>query len=101
MKEAYSSSRLTVFAGKDGSIGDHFGQNTADRPNVDRLGVPFAVQHDFRSAIPTRGHVLRQETRVIMVRVSDAGQTEITDLQVTRRVQQQVAGFQVPMQNVR
>lgn len=82
-----------MLARKDGPIGNHFRQNASHGPDVDGLGVAFAVQHDLRRAVPARGHVLRQEPRVVVVRVRDSGQSEITDLQVTRRVQQQIAGL--------
>ena len=78
---------------KDGPIGNHLRQNAAHGPDVDGFGVAFAVQHDFRRAVPARGHVLGQESRVVVIRVRDSGQTEITDLQIARRVQQQIAGL--------
>ena len=72
----------------------------------------LGVQHDLRGPVPPGGHVLRQEACVVMLGVlqvrgvsdgpGDAeathrhpGKTEVTNLQVTGGVQQQVAWFQV------
>lgn len=92
---------LTVSARENGSIGDHLRQNASHGPDVDGLRVSFAIQHDFRRSVPASGDILGQEAGVVMVWIRDSRQTEITDLQITRRVQQQVTRLQVTMQDVR
>ena len=71
-----------MLAGKDGSVGQHLCQNTANRPDVDALAVALGVEHDLWRAVPARGHVLRQEPRVVVLRVGHACQPKITDLKV-------------------
>lgn len=42
--------------------------------------IYFGIQHNLGRPIPSCGHVLRQETGVIVFRVSDARQSEVADL---------------------
>ncbi|RUS75410.1 hypothetical protein EGW08_016821, partial [Elysia chlorotica] len=64
------------------------------------------VEHDLWSAVPTRGHILCEETSVVVVRVCHTGQTKITDLgrlgkkNITCCVEEKVAGLQVSVQYV-
>lgn len=86
----------------------------------------FGIEHDFGRPIPPGGHVLGQESGVIVLGIGNARQTEVanldsrktrnrqrirfdfrfvriaklTYLQIAGRVQQQVAGLQVAMQHV-
>lgn len=47
------------------------------------------VEHDFWSPVPTRGHVLGQETCVVVLRVGYPRQAKVTDLRISRRVRGQ------------
>ena len=69
-----------MFAWEQRLVVEHLGQNAADAPNVDRLVVALRVEHDLRRAVPSRGHVLGEETRVVVVGVGDSCQTKVADL---------------------
>lgn len=62
------------------TIAEHFSQNAADWPNVDRFRVALRVEHDFRRTIPSRRNVFRQESSVIVLRISNTCKTKITNL---------------------
>ena len=66
-------------------------------PHVNRTRVLVARQQKLRSSVPPRHHILRHELPLVTPRPR---QPEIADLQVTARVQQQVAGFQIAVQHV-
>lgn len=66
-----------------------------------RVDVYLRVKHNFRSSVPSRGHVLREKARVIVLRVRDPRQTEVADFKVTGGIQQQIARLQVSVQHVR
>lgn len=55
----------------------------------------LGIKHNFRSSVPPRGHVFREETRVIVLRVRNSRQTEVADLKVTGGIQQQITRLQV------
>ena len=42
-------------------VTDELSQNTTNAPHIDGLAVALGVQHNFRSAVPASGHVLREE----------------------------------------
>ena len=46
------------------------------------------------------GHVLSEEASVIVLWISHASQTKVTDLEITRGVQQQVARLQISVENI-
>ena len=46
-----------VLPREDRSVGEHLGQDAADGPDVNGLGVALGVEHDLRGAIPARSHV--------------------------------------------
>ena len=41
-----------------------------------------------------------QEASVIMLRISDSGQSKVADLEITSRVEKEVAGLQVPVEDI-
>ncbi len=43
-----------MFARKQRSIVEHFAEDAADRPDINRLRVTFRIQHDFRCTIPSK-----------------------------------------------
>lgn len=67
---------------------------------ISRRHSPFGIQHYFGSAIPSRCDVLCQETRMVMIRISDPSKSKVADFQVAGGVQKQVARLQIPMQHV-
>lgn len=69
-----------VFAWKQWLVVEHLGQNAADAPHVDRFVVALRVEHDLGRAVPTRRHVLGEETRVIVIGIGDACKSEIANL---------------------
>lgn len=50
------------------------------------LRADLWVEHDLRSPVPTRGHVLGQEACVVVLRVGYPRQAEVTDLRVAPKV---------------
>lgn len=58
------------------------------------------IQHDFRGSVPPCCHVLRQEAGVIMVRICNSGQPEIANLEIARRVEEQIWRLQIAVKHV-
>jgi len=75
-------------------------QDTPDRPDIDGARVLLLREDDFGGAVPARGDVVG-ELRRRGHEVGDvgAGEAEIADFQVAVAVNQQVARFQVPVQD--
>ena len=46
--------------------------------------VSFGVEHDLRSPVPTRGHILSQQSGMILFRICNPGQTKVTYLQTKK-----------------
>ena len=44
------------------------------------FGIALGVEHDLRGSVPTCGHILSQESCVVVVRVCYSRQAKITDL---------------------
>lgn len=65
------------------------------------MNSPFRIQHYFGSSIPSRGDILCQKTRMIMVRVSYPSESKIADFQVTGGVQKQIARLEISVENIR
>ena len=92
---------LTVFSREQGLAAQHLGQDASDAPHIDRLGVFFERQHDFRGPVPPGGDVFGHESRIIVGARRGPRETEIADFQVAIGIQQQVGRFQVAVKNVR
>lgn len=45
------------------------------------LSIALGVEHDLRSSIPSGGHILCQESCMVMLRISNSSQTKVTDLE--------------------
>ena len=59
------------------------------------------AQHDLRSAVPSRSNVFSHVPRILFwIDGKSSRETEITDLQLTVRVHEQVSGLQVSVENV-
>jgi hypothetical protein len=58
------------------------------------------IKHDLRGSVPPGSNVLREETRVVVIRICHASQAKVADLEVARCVQQQIRWFQIPVQHV-
>lgn len=70
-----------MFTREKRSVAQHLSQDAAYGPDIDGLCVALGVQHDFWGAVPSCGHILCQETCVVVVRVGNASKAKITDLQ--------------------
>jgi len=89
-----------VLAGEDGPVGEHLRQDAADGPHVNGFCVSLGVEHDLGRPVPPGRHVLRQEARVVVFWVGHSCQPEVAYLEITRGVQQQVTGLQVPVEDI-
>ena len=58
------------------------------------------IQHDFGCSVPSCGYVFGEKPCVIVIRICDAGQTKVTDLKITSRVQQEIRRLQIAVQHV-
>lgn len=65
------------------------------------LSAPHSRQHNFGCSIPSRGHILRHETGALCLwLVSAPSQAEITYFQVAIGIEEQIARFEVSMQDL-
>lgn len=82
------------------------GKDATDGPNIDRLGILMARQHNLRSAVPPRDHIFRQQQRVaglanhLLVAQHASGQTKVTDLEVAVGIDEQIRRLEVAVQHV-
>jgi hypothetical protein len=84
-----------VLSGEQRLAAQQLGEDASDAPQVDRLAVAAVrIQDQLRRAVPSRHHQLRHAGLRRRAR-----QPEIGDLEVARRVDQQVARLQVPVQH--
>ena len=63
----------------------------------------FAVEHDFWGPVPAGGHVLCEEASLatsVVLWLRYACQTEVADAQVTGGIDEEVAGLEVPMDDI-
>ena len=73
---------------------------------ISQTHVVGETQHDFRSAIPSSGHVFRHEALVsgrlggATARYVTSRKTEITDLESAVGIHQEVSRLDVPVQYV-
>lgn len=115
-----SQDLLSAF--EDRLSAEEFRENTPHGPNVDGSGlcldqhtkqglvmethVVGEAQHDFRSAVPSRGHVFRHEALVsgrlgsATTRRKASRETKITNLEFTVGVYEEVSRLKIPMQYV-
>ena len=74
-----------VLAREEGLAAQQLGEDAADRPDVDGLGVLLPREHDLRRAVPSRRHVLGHEARVVLLWVRNARQPKVAHLPKTGR----------------
>lgn len=72
-------------------------ENAADAPHIQSVGVVASIQNNFWSSIPSCNHILRQSSRRLFIA---SGQPEVANFEVAVLIQQQVARFQVSMNNI-
>lgn len=78
-----------IFAGEERFALNHFGKDTASRPDINLYVVLLPGEHDFWSAVVTSGDVSGH------LRVLNTGKAEIADLEVAVFIDQDVARFEV------
>ena len=91
---------VVILAGEERLAAKHLGQNAADRPHVDGLGVLLESKHDFRCTIPASGDVFGHETLVVLGTGGGTCETEIADLQIAIRVEEQVRRLEITVEDV-
>ncbi len=84
-----------VLAGEQRLPLEHLGEDATGAPDVDLDVVLLPGEHDLGGAVVAGRDVARH------LRVLDARQAEVADLQVAVLVDQDVAGFQVAMHDAR
>ena len=89
-----------VLARKYGAIREHFCQNTANRPDINGLGVALGVEHNLWCSVPPGGHIFGQEPSMIVFWVSNSCKAKVTNFEVARSVQQKIAWLEVSMKNI-
>ena len=85
---------------QEGSSSDKLGQDAPYTPNVDGSSVLPLREDNFGGSVPARRNVICQ--RCIWSHEGayvGAGQTKVTNFEIAVRVYQQVARFQIAMQN--
>lgn len=111
-----------IAALEEGSAAKELGKDAADGPDVNCrcgvsgdclggklrvalhtcFGIALEAQHDLRRAVPSRCDVLGHVACVLLrVNRESTSQTEVTNLEFAVGIDQQVAGFQITVQNVR
>jgi hypothetical protein len=93
---------VVVPAGKERAGGEQLGEDAADGPDVDGLGVAREGEHDLRRAVPARCDVLGHKPGfVARARVGGgadaAGEAKVADFEVAVGVDEQVGGFEIAM----
>lgn len=90
-----------VLAGEEGLAEMHLGEDAADGPDVDRIGVLGQREHDLGGTVPARGNVLREKVVLLRggvrgSRISlETGKAKVADLEVAFLVDQEVGRLEV------
>ena len=78
---------------------DKFGEDAANAPHIDRLGIFMASQHDFRGTVPSGDDIFREKhgtaTIAVLVGVDATRQAKVANFEIGIRVHQQVGWLQV------
>lgn len=82
-----------VLSGENGLALEHLGENAAGTPDIDLDVVLLPSEHDLGGAVVTSRDITSH------LRILDAREAEIANLQVAVLVDQDVAGLQVTMNN--
>lgn len=86
---------------KEWSSTEQLGENAADRPHVDSLGVALEAQHNFWCTVPPRSHVFRHVSSVLLgVNGETTRETEIANLELAVGVDEEVTGLQVAVKDI-
>ena len=65
------------------------------------FGVALEAEHNLRGAIPARGYVFSHEASVfVWIYREAAGETKVTDFELTVCVHEKIAGLEISMQDV-
>ena len=86
---------LTILSREQGPACEHLRKDASHTPHVHSEVVVLPEEHDLGSPVVTRGDI----ASVGHVRVGDAGQAKVADLQVTRFIHQNVARLQVSVKD--
>mmetsp|Transcript_21232 Transcript_21232/g.35395 ORF Transcript_21232/g.35395 Transcript_21232/m.35395 type:complete len:210 (-) Transcript_21232:175-804(-) len=78
----------------------HLRKDTPNGPNVNGRGVIHPGAQYLWCAVPTGTNVLGHRTRLKLLREAHARQAEVTNLQVTVAVHQQIPGFQITVDHL-
>ena len=93
-----------VFAREDGGASDELREDAPYGPHVDLLVVVLLTEDDFRRAIPPGHDVFGEGVGEFSVAISELfdapSQSKIANFQVTVRIDEQIAGLNVPMHNI-
>lgn len=66
------------------------------------FGIALKAQHDFRRTVPSCRNIFSHVSRVLLrIHRKASGKSEIADLELAVGVDEEIAGFQIPMQYVR
>ena len=79
---------------------NELGEDAADGPNINCAGVFLPGENDLRSPVPSCGNIVGQY-RVGRLQLLNVGssQTEVANFEITVRIDQQVAGLEIPVVN--
>lgn len=91
---------LTVLSWEKRFSAKHLGQDTAHGPHINGLGVFLEGQHDLWGSVPSRGNVFGHESRIVLLGSGGSRQTKVTHLQVTVRVEKEIGGLEISVENV-
>ena len=90
----------TILAWEQRLAAQHLGQNTANRPHVNRLCVLLERKHNLRRTIPSRCNIFGHEARVVFGRGCRSGETKVADLQIAIGVEEQIGGLEIAMKDI-
>ncbi|KAH3660693.1 hypothetical protein OGATHE_005025 [Ogataea polymorpha] len=74
----------------------HLGKDTTNRPHVDSCRVLFSSKKDLRASVPQCNNLVSVCTQW---HPESSGKAKVGNLQITFFVDEQILGFQVPMQD--
>jgi hypothetical protein len=90
----------TVFSGEERLAAQHLGEDAADTPDIDGLGVFLEGQHDFGGTVPSCGHIFGHEARIVIGRGSRSSETKIADLEIAVGIEKKVGWFEISVEDV-
>ena len=90
---------LGTVALEERSVGEKLGEYTAHAPHIHWLPITRILTEDLGRAVPSSDHILSEH--VLRTCIEPSRETEVTDGEVTVRIDQKIGRLQISVEDIR